>query len=235
MKVFLGGTCKESGWRDELAPLLDKYGIEYFDPIVEGWNDECIKEENRQKATSDIRLYVVTPKMIWTYTIAEAVDDSNKCPEKTLFVILEKDDKLGFNEGEMRSLMAACNMVRSNGAMAKVYLGHNPWASVLAKYLKEILNEQGEEKMVNVNVIKLGDEVRDNVSGFTGITISRHSYLQGCDRFGVQPPVDKDGKLPEVMTFDGPSLECITASKVKRQATFDDPGGPDKYQDTRRY
>lgn len=31
MKVFLGGTCNNSTWREELKPLLK---IDYFDPVV---------------------------------------------------------------------------------------------------------------------------------------------------------------------------------------------------------
>ena len=34
-KVFLGGTCNESTWRDELMPLLKNEGVEYFNPVVE--------------------------------------------------------------------------------------------------------------------------------------------------------------------------------------------------------
>lgn len=32
-KVFLGGTCNESTWRDELIPHLEKMGIEYYIPL----------------------------------------------------------------------------------------------------------------------------------------------------------------------------------------------------------
>ena len=45
-KVFLGGTCNESTWRNELIPLLK---IDYFNPVVEDWTPECQAEEERQK------------------------------------------------------------------------------------------------------------------------------------------------------------------------------------------
>ena len=35
MKVFLGGTCNESKWRDDLIKLLK---IDYFNPVVKDWN-----------------------------------------------------------------------------------------------------------------------------------------------------------------------------------------------------
>ena len=60
MKVFLGGTCNGSKWRDQLIPLLK---IDYFNPVVKDWNEEAQAEEERQKAESDFCLYVITPKM----------------------------------------------------------------------------------------------------------------------------------------------------------------------------
>ena len=35
MKVFLGGTCNNSIWRDVLIPLLTDNGINYFNPVVD--------------------------------------------------------------------------------------------------------------------------------------------------------------------------------------------------------
>jgi hypothetical protein len=35
-KVFLGGTCNESLWRDKLIKLLK---IEYFNPVVPDWTE----------------------------------------------------------------------------------------------------------------------------------------------------------------------------------------------------
>ena len=54
-KVFLGGTCNESTWRNELIPLLEEKGIEYYNPVVEDWNPECQEEEYRQKEICDIK------------------------------------------------------------------------------------------------------------------------------------------------------------------------------------
>ena len=39
--------------------------------------------------------------------------------------------------------------------------------------------------------IKLGQEVRDRVTGFKGIATARTTYLQGCDRISVQPQISK--------------------------------------------
>jgi hypothetical protein len=109
MKVFLGGTCNNSTWREELKPLLQ---IDYFDPVVKNWTSEMQKEEIKQRRICDYVLYCITKEMKGVYSIAEVVDDSNKRPEKTLFCVLEK----GFDEAEIRSLNAVKKLVIRNGA-----------------------------------------------------------------------------------------------------------------------
>lgn len=61
---------------------------------------------------------------------------------------------------------------------------------------------------------KLGDKVKDRVSGFEGIIIAKHDYLYGCTRFSVQPVVDKDGKHPDSMAFDEYQLDIIEEGAV---------------------
>ena len=87
-KVFLGGTCNESTWRNKLIAMLE---IDYFNPVVDDWTEECYQEELRQREICDYCLYVITPRMTGVYSIAEVVDDSNKRPEKTIFCLLEYD------------------------------------------------------------------------------------------------------------------------------------------------
>ena len=111
-KIFLGGTCNGSKWRDKLIPLLD---IDYFNPVVEDWTPECQEEEIKQRKECDFVLYVITPKMKGVYSIAEVVDDSNKQPDKTIFCILEKDDGEEFDEHQIKSLGQVGKMVRENG------------------------------------------------------------------------------------------------------------------------
>ncbi len=72
-------------------------------------------------------------------------------------------------------------------------------------------------------VSKLGKEVKDRVSGFRGIVTSETNYLQGCTRMNVQPPVKKDGTLPDSKHFDEPDLIVIGSGVAIVEA---DPGGP---------
>ena len=80
--------------------------------------------------------------------------------------------------------------------------------------------------------IKLGQIVKDKVSGFKGVAVAEHIYLQGCSRFTVQPEVDKEGKLPDTQTFDEPQLEVVSDGLLKKAKT--DNGGPMPYVDRGR-
>ncbi len=116
VKVFLGGTCNDSTWRDELIPMLD---IDYFNPVVNDWTPADQENELKERATCDFVLYTITPLMAGVYSIAEAVDDSNKRPEKTVFLVLPEDRKddesVQFSNANLKSLVMCEKMIAGNG------------------------------------------------------------------------------------------------------------------------
>ncbi len=118
-KVFLGGTCNESSWRDD---LISKLTIGYFNPVVEDWTPECQEEELRQREACDIVLYVITPEMTGVYSIAEVVDDSNKRSAKTVFCYTEETCKQSFTLHQAKSLKAVAKLVENNGATVCINL-----------------------------------------------------------------------------------------------------------------
>lgn len=113
VKVFLGGTCNLSLWREKLIPMIK---VDYFNPVVKNWTPECQAEEIRQRKKCDFCLYVITPKMMGVYSIAEVVDDSNKKPKQTLFCVLENDGRDKFSAAQIKSLQQVKKMVEKNGA-----------------------------------------------------------------------------------------------------------------------
>lgn len=120
-KVFLGGTCEGYDWRKELISLLDSDKVDAFNPIVDDWNEEAQRKELEERETTDFCLYTITPDMKGCYSIAEVVDDSNKRPEKTLFLVIsnvkdyEKKESVEFGPKMMKSLEAVKAMVVRNG------------------------------------------------------------------------------------------------------------------------
>ena len=115
IKIFLGGTCNESTWRKNVIDVLTRNDIKYFNPVVDNWTEECYQKELEERNTCSHCLYVITPKMTGTYSIAEAVDDSNKRPEKTLFHFMTQDDKYSFDEGQLKSLDKVGILIENNG------------------------------------------------------------------------------------------------------------------------
>jgi hypothetical protein len=59
-------------------------------------------------------------------------------------------------------------------------------------------------------------------------------HLHGSIDKNFDLPLDKDGKLPEIASFDEPQLKIIKAGKVKRATSATNPGGPEKCRDTGR-
>ncbi|MEO8765963.1 MAG: nucleoside 2-deoxyribosyltransferase domain-containing protein [Ginsengibacter sp.] len=112
-KVFLGGTCNGSSWRDQLIKDLQ---IDYFQPQGSDWTPEMIEEEIKQRAECDFCLYVITPKMTGIYSVAEVVDDSNKQPGKTIFCYLTADEDQFFSPAQIKSLDQTGKMITKNGA-----------------------------------------------------------------------------------------------------------------------
>lgn len=113
IKVFLGGTCNGSVWRNELIPLLN---IEYFDTVVEDWTSSCIDEEIKQREECTYCLYVITPEMEGCYSIAEVVDDSNKRPDKTIYCLLDKYGGKEFTINQLKSLKQVGRLIIDNKA-----------------------------------------------------------------------------------------------------------------------
>jgi len=113
MKVFLGGTCNDSKWREDLIPELERRGMEYFNPVVPDWTPECQALENKIKADPNtVNLFFITSEMTGVFSIAEVVDCSNKRPETTIFAVQWE----GFTEGQRKSLEAVGSLVSKNGA-----------------------------------------------------------------------------------------------------------------------
>lgn len=126
MKVFLGGTTNGTTWREK---LIKKLKIDYFNPIVDDWNEKAYEEELRQRKICDYCLYCITPKMIGYYSIAEVVDDSNKRPNNTILCILKEDENIKFNKFQLKSLVAIAKMIYNN--KSKVFTNLNDVATFL--------------------------------------------------------------------------------------------------------
>lgn len=83
---------------------------------------------------------------------------------------------------------------------------------------------KGEENMNIEFKYKLGAKARDKVTGYTGVINAVSRWLNGCNRYVVQAPVDKDGKIPDGHTFDEENLEILEEEVIKDKPVK--TGGP---------
>ena len=74
--------------------------------------------------------------------------------------------------------------------------------------------------------IVLGNKVKDVVTGFTGVAISKVEYLNGCIRYCVMPMVGKDGKMPDGEYVDEGQLVIVDTEILPSKDKKEPTGGP---------
>lgn len=75
-------------------------------------------------------------------------------------------------------------------------------------------------------MIRLGNEVRDKVTGYTGIATARYEYLTGCIRYELQSRDLHEGKLRDSYVFDEGRLEVVGDGIQPDQVSAAATGGP---------
>lgn len=65
-------------------------------------------------------------------------------------------------------------------------------------------------------MFKLGDKVRDGITGFEGIIIAQTNWLNGCSTCGVKSQSLKDGLPTEIQWFDDPQLVLVEDHVIKK-------------------
>ena len=78
-------------------------------------------------------------------------------------------------------------------------------------------------KKKNVKEIKLGDLVRDTITGFEGIAVAKTDWLNGCSRFSLQSTGLHEGKVLDAECFDEMQLELVGSKGHKPDEST---GGP---------
>lgn len=112
MRVFLGGTYNKSTWRKE---LISRIKCDYFNPVIDNWDDESKKNEEHEKEICDYLLFVITPDMKGVFPIAEAVDLSNKNPAKVLFCVIDNCPDGRFDKEQKNNLFEVAKLINRNG------------------------------------------------------------------------------------------------------------------------
>lgn len=72
-------------------------------------------------------------------------------------------------------------------------------------------------------MIELGTKVKDKVSGFTGIAVSKIEFLNGCIQYEVMPKTKAKDKLPKGEFIDESQLIELKTKRIT--AKKKDTGG----------
>ncbi len=139
MKVFLGGTVNGSKWRSRVKEELI---VDYFDPVVDDWNDAAYERELSERRNCDYLLYVLTPKITGYYAVAEVTDDSYRRPDRTLYCFLEEDEEDRFSPDEIEEFNLLGEVVTANGA--KWLKSIDEVITFLNASSSQILEEEGD-------------------------------------------------------------------------------------------
>lgn len=114
-KIFLGGTCAESTWRDDLKPALRK--MYHFNPVVKEWTPECQMMERLEKEIfCNIHFYCITQEMKGVFSIAEVVDSVHNKNKTTILHVIPT----GFESFQLKSLKAVVDLVNQRGGIAYI-------------------------------------------------------------------------------------------------------------------
>jgi hypothetical protein len=82
-------------------------------------------------------------------------------------------------------------------------------------------------------MIRLGQKLRDKVTGFEGIATARCEYLNGCVQYCVLPPVDEKGERRDGIYIDQQQLEVVGDGVTVAQSFTGGPtpaGTPTSYR-----
>ena len=136
-KVFLGGTCNGSNWRDKVIKNLQ---LPYYNPVVEGeWTQKDYRREIKERNTCQYCVYVITPKLTGFYSIAELIDDCHDKSKTTIFCYLKKEGNDSFTKHQVKSLTAIGRMVKKRGGI---------WVKSLTELTNLIHQRHKNEKMI---------------------------------------------------------------------------------------
>ena len=79
---------------------------------------------------------------------------------------------------------------------------------------------------IDTNGINLEDTVIDRITGLKGKATAFAQFVTGCARVQIQPPIDKDGKVPETVWCDVLTVEVGVESFA--QTAPAKTGGPQR-------
>jgi len=57
-------------------------------------------------------------------------------------------------------------------------------------------------------------KAKDEITKMEGVIVAFDFWMNGCVRVGIQLPIDKDGKVGEILWIDSQQVELIQPEKI---------------------
>lgn len=108
--IFLGGSCKDTNWREQLKPLL---ADRYFDPVVpdDEWDDDKLNEEQQARRYECSHwVYVISSKNPGLLGVAQMVE-SIILNTTTSYICFLEEDGQPFAEDVAQSIQGLRELV----------------------------------------------------------------------------------------------------------------------------
>jgi hypothetical protein len=191
--------------------------INYFNPVVPNWNKEAQQRELAARESCDFCLYVITPRMLGSYSIAEVVDDSNKRPQKTVFCVLTDDNSVPteprtFVGHEVKSL----DKVREKAVGEEVMQSLTPGQQVVKIVRDELIDFLGgtivepritKGKLNEIMLVGLQGSGKTSMCAKIGLMYKKRGYLPGVK-------INWDEKNIPITTLLKPYVDELKAKRV---------------------
>ncbi len=69
--------------------------------------------------------------------------------------------------------------------------------------------------------IRMGQKVKDIVTGFEGIVVARVEFINGCVQYAVRPKVDDKGNMVESEYIDVDRLKLVNSGVQGMMKTYE--------------
>lgn len=168
--VFLGGTCSDSKWREQ---LINGLTINYFDPVVEDWDKSDKDREDQIKASSDYNLFVITPKQKSFVSFIETGMEAVKSPSRTLLCVLTEDEGETFSEEQINGLKAIIDTLKKHNV--KVFGS----LEEVRNFLNNSINSSEEVSDNETNETSESDESSDETVSTEGLIKTFKKWREG--------------------------------------------------------
>lgn len=91
--------------------------------------------------------------------------------------------------------------------------------------MKGLFFNRKRDKQMLACKFKLGDIARDSITGFSGVIIGIHHWLNGCTTITIKSREMKDGKPLDSVAFDEPQVELVEEKDHKSEPNRGGPHG----------